>query len=97
MDEDYWEPIWIKSLKRRGIVIESNRLACFTFGSETRGVCTTHSSDSLLHFYKEKYLAWGTNVVVPFFNLGPENINRLVPGVIDTVEDVLKKSDKTVE
>ena len=74
---------WINSLKILGIIHKQDQIKKFTFIKEVRGFITKHNSDELRNFYKKMmHGKIGDNIIIPSFNLGPENINRVVPAVI---------------
>ena len=74
---------WINSLKILGIIHKQDQIKKFTFIKEIRGFVTKHNSDELRNFYKKMmHGKIGDNIIIPSFNLGPENINRIVPDVI---------------
>ena len=74
---------WINSLKILGIIHKQDQIKKFTFIKEVRGFITKHNSDELRNFYKKMmHGKIGDNIIIPSFNLGPENINRVVPNVI---------------
>ena len=74
---------WINSLKILGIIHKQDQIKKFTFIKEIRGFVTKHNSDELRNFYKKMmHGKIGDNIIIPSFNLGPENINRVVPNVI---------------
>jgi protoporphyrinogen oxidase len=74
---------WINSLKILGIIHKQDQIKKFTFIKEIRGFVTKHNSDELRNFYKKMmHDKIGDNIIIPSFNLGPENINRIVPDVI---------------
>ena len=74
---------WINSLEILGIISKQDQIEKFTFIKEIRGFVTKHNSDELRNFYKKMmHGKIGDNIIIPSFNLGPENINRVVPDVI---------------
>jgi protoporphyrinogen oxidase len=74
---------WINSLKILGIIHKQDQIKKFTFVKEIRGFVTKHNSDELRNFYKKMiHGKIDDNIILPSFNLGPENINRIVPDVI---------------
>jgi protoporphyrinogen oxidase len=54
-----------------------------------RGMVTEESLDSITSRFRTAFSNLETNVFVPFVNAGPENINRLVPSVINNTTDYL--------
>ena len=74
---------WINSLKILGIIHKQDQIKKFTFIKEIRGFVTKHNSEELRNFYRKMmHGKIGNNIIIPSFNLGPENINRVVPTVI---------------
>ena len=74
---------WINSLKILGIIRKQDQIKKFTFMKEIRGFVTKHNSEELRNFYRKMmHNKMGDNIIIPSFNLGPENINRVVPDVI---------------
>ena len=74
---------WINSLKILGIIHKQDQIKKFTFIKEIRGFVTKHNSEELRNFYRKMmHGKIGNNIIIPSFNLGPENINRVVPNVI---------------
>lgn len=74
---------WVNSLMRLGIITKKDQIKKFTFIEETRGFVTKHSWEELTKVHKIKISEKkGDNIIIPSFNLGPENINRVVPEVI---------------
>lgn len=91
LDEEYWKDGWLKSLKKIGILKDNNDLKNFMFFTETRGFVSTERYDSLIDHYKEKFLDLKIkNMIIPYFNVGPENINRIIPETIINVVNSLK-------
>ena len=75
--------ILINSLKILGIIHKQDQIKKFTFIKEIRGFVTKHNSEELRNFYRKMmHGKIGNNIIIPSFNLGPENINRVVPAVI---------------
>ena len=74
---------WINSLKILGIIRKQDQIKKFAFMKEIRGFVTKHNSEELRNFYRKMmHNKIGDNIIIPSFNLGPENINRVVPNVI---------------
>jgi protoporphyrinogen oxidase len=91
LDKTYWKPTWLESLKKVGIVQSKNTLKSFSIISETRGMISKLELEHMKELYESKILSVkGSNIVIPSFNFGPENINRVVPQVIlNTVESIV--------
>ncbi|MDC1136656.1 NAD(P)-binding protein [Nitrosopumilus sp.] len=86
---------WVNSLEVLGIV-NRNQIKKFTFTEETRGFVTKHNWEELTEMYRKIIeTKKGNNVVIPSFNLGPENINRVVPEVmLNTVKSITRTNRK---
>lgn len=91
-DENFWKNSWMKSLEILGIVKKNNHLNDFTFISEKRGFVSKHSLAFLTKSLRNDIMKnIGGNIAFPSFNLGPENINRVIPEVIlNTVNSISK-------
>ena len=74
---------WINSLIRLKIISKENQIKKISFIKENRGFVTIHNLEELKKFYRKKINAQkDDNLIIPSFNLGPENINRVIPDVI---------------
>jgi len=94
-ERNFWKKSWLKSLRDLGILSTDNLLEKFSFHSETRGFISKYNNQYLKKVLKsqmEKSL--GDNIVLPSFNLGPENINRVVPSVILNTIHAISKIDR---
>lgn len=87
-DPAYWEKSWSKSLRTLGLFGASGAKS-FQFKAELRGVVASKRYQTLSDETAVRFSKVETDLVVPFYNLGPENINRLVPGVLKGVIDAL--------
>jgi protoporphyrinogen oxidase len=89
-DENYWKDSWLKSLDSLGIIRKNNLLENFTLLSEKRGFVSKNNIDFLTKSIKNNLMKnMGENIIIPSFNLGPENINRVIPNVIlNTVSNI---------
>ena len=89
-DKETLKKSWINSLETLGI-INKNQIKKFTFIEERRGFATKHNWEKLTKMYKKKIdEKKGDNVIIPSFNLGPENINRVIPEVmLNTVKSLI--------
>jgi protoporphyrinogen oxidase len=89
-DKKILKKSWINSLETLGI-INKNQIKKFTFIEERRGFATKHNWEKLTKMYKKKIdEKKGDNVIIPSFNLGPENINRVIPEVmLNTVKSLI--------
>ena len=81
---------WINSLKKLGIINKKDQIKKFTLIEETRGFVTNCNWEKLIKKYKTKINEEkGDNIVIPAFNLGPENINRIIPeAILNTVNAI---------
>ena len=83
LNPTFWKKSWLKSLQDIGILKPDNLIKNFTFLSETRGFVSKYNWNFLTNSYRKKIMASkGDNVIIPSFNLGPENINRVIPDAI---------------
>ena len=74
---------WIASLMTLGIINKQNQIKRISIIEETKGFVTKHNWEYITNAYRKKiYDEKGDNVIIPSFNLGPENINRVVPEAI---------------
>jgi phytoene dehydrogenase-like protein len=87
-DPAFWEDSWADSIRRLGLAGDT-KPAGFQLFSEFRGVVAAKRYQTLSEETFEAFGRVETDLVVPFYNLGPENINRLVPGVLKGVVDAL--------
>ena len=90
LNKNNWKKIWLESLSDLGLVKKENTLNSFNFISESRGFVSKYDSQFLTNLLKNEVLnSIGSNIVLPSFNLGPENINRIIPEVIlNTIKSV---------
>ena len=89
---------WVNSLIKLKIITKKNQIKKFTFIEETRGFVTKHNWNELSNTYKIKINEKkGDNIIIPSFNLGPENINRVVPEVIlNTVKTIIRTNEEQI-
>jgi hypothetical protein len=90
IDSDFWKTSWLNSLKDMNIIDNSN-VELFDFEVCYRGMVTKHPLDEISKEYDKKFKDSNTNIFLPFVNAGPENINRLVPAVINNTIDFIYK------
>ena len=97
LSETFWKPLWLKSLKELGISKSNNPLKSFSIVSETRGMVSKFELEHIRKLYESKiYRAKGSNLVIPSFTIGPENINRVVPEVIlNTVKSLVLPTSRS--
>ncbi len=79
MTSEEWKSDWHKSLKRLGIVDDSNKINDYNFIKVPAGYVGRRSFLDLTSEFKKKFDNLKTNIFTPCFNLGPENINVVVP------------------
>ncbi|MFY0642735.1 MAG: NAD(P)-binding protein [Bermanella sp.] len=90
-DVDTWRKSWVSSLIELGI-IENGEYVDFNFKVEFKGMITSDPLDRITKKYEDEFNDLKGNIYIPFVNAGPENINRLVPSVIDkTISFILSK------
>ena len=90
LNKNNWKKIWLQSLYNLGLVKKNNSLNFFSFISETRGFVSKYDLQFLTNSLKNEIMkSLGNNIIIPAFNLGPENINRVIPEVIlNTIKSV---------
>jgi protoporphyrinogen oxidase len=90
LNKNSWKQSWLKSLHTLELVKKGNSLKSFNFVSETRGFVSKYNLPFLTNTLKNEIMkSIGNNIVIPGFNLGPENINRVIPEVIlNTIKSV---------
>jgi protoporphyrinogen oxidase len=84
-DDTEWNAHWQLSLKRCGLLNQSSNLRNFNFKKMKRGFLTLQNYDEIIQFCKDVLSNPGSNITIPFWGVGPENINRLVPSVFQNV------------
>ncbi len=84
---EQWRSLWETSLKSLGLITDENVIEEFSFHCEMRGFVVAEKYDDLIDRCREIYTNLNTNLRIPFLSLGPENINRLVPGVISYLKN----------
>ncbi len=89
LDGDFWESTWMASLEKLGLVETGRSAHSFQLVTEIRGVVSTRRYQTLSSECEQALSSMDTNMIVPFFNLGPENINRVVPGVMQGVVEAV--------
>jgi len=89
-NKNNWKKDWLKSLYDLGLVKKDNLLKNYSFISENRGFISKYNLQFLTNSLKNEIMkSIGSNIVIPAFNLGPENINRVIPEVIlNTIKSV---------
>lgn len=87
IDANDWRDRWENSLRSLGLIDDGIGIEEFSHHRENRGFVVAITYDDLMDQCRELYDATGTNLEVPYLALGPENINRLIPGVISYIEE----------
>jgi len=90
LNKNNWKKVWLQSLYDLGLVNKDNSLKNYSFISENRGFVSKYDLQFLTKSLKNEVMkSIGDNVIIPSFNLGPENINRVIPEVIlNTIKSV---------
>ena len=90
LNKNNWKKIWLQSLYDLGLVNKNNSLKNYSFISENRGFVSKYDLQFLTKSLKNEVMkSIGDNVIIPSFNLGPENINRVIPEVIlNTIKSI---------
>ena len=98
-NKNNWKKVWLKSLYDLGLVKKDNLLKNYSFISENRGFVSKYDLPFLTSTLKNEIMrSIGNNIVIPGFNLGPENINRIIPEVIlNTVKSLNTLSRENYE
>lgn len=86
-----WQQVWLDELRQLGIISASCQPSQVGIIEERRGMATTASFESITDQYHSAYKNVGSNVTIPYFNLGPENINRVVPGVLSGTQALVSQ------
>lgn len=89
LSEEEWKSSWLESLSSLNLVTQDNTLLNYQFNSEMRGFVFVDGLEAVAEDFKSQLGKLASNTVIPYFNLGPENINRVLPGVIRTVSNAL--------
>jgi len=86
MSAERWRSLWEDSLKEFGLIKESDIIEEYSFHRERRGFVVAEKYEDLVERCRNIYTRSGTDIKVPFFSLGPENINRLIPSVTSYIK-----------
>ena len=84
-DREYWRKHWLEGLLRVGLVDSSAEVLGYDFKRMPRGMVCEANFDKIIEDCQRAILCEGSNLTVPFWGVGPENINRLVPAVFNAV------------
>ncbi len=91
MSRDEWLDHWLSCLSDIGISEGVNMLS-YRFDIQPKGMVTKEPLDEIALNYSDMIKNTGTNIFVPCVNAGPENINRIVPTVIEnTMKYILNR------
>ena len=82
MSKDEWLEHWLTCLSDIGISDGLNMLS-YRFDLQPKGMVTKDPLDIIATNYEGMIRDTGTNMYVPCVDAGPENINRIVPTVIE--------------
>ena len=93
-DEEYWFKSWEQSLQNLNLLDPNNRILHKDFRAEIRGVVSKDSLQVTTERNMDAFAKIETNIIVPYFNFGPENINRIVPETIKRVTNIISKNLK---
>lgn len=85
LSKEDWKARWLAGLVRLGLVKETNEPANFDFKVMKRGFVTKASYEEVVRICRDKIPHPESNIFVPFWGVGPENINRLIPSVFQNV------------
>jgi protoporphyrinogen oxidase len=80
--ETQWMKLWLSSLEKIGIITSKNKICEFELKKEEKGFATTEKYETIRKEYEKKFekILKNSNVTLPYLNLGPENLNRVIPG-----------------
>ena len=92
LSAEQWRDSWSQSLRTLGVAAAANKPRHFEFYSEIRGVATVEPLEAIKDQFQQTFAALETNIRIPYLNMGPENINRVVPGVLAGVADILRET-----
>jgi hypothetical protein len=84
-DGDTWRKHWLEGFLRAGIIDSSAEVLGYDFKQMPRGMVCETGFEEIINDCQRAVLCDDSNLTVPFWGVGPENINRLVPAVFKTV------------
>jgi protoporphyrinogen oxidase len=87
--DEQWRERWENSLRQIGLLSSENGIENFHFMKLKKGFITTTSYDDLIKLFKSQLESQGSNLIFPFWGVGPENINRLLPSVYRRVSEAI--------
>lgn len=91
LSKDEWLDHWLNCLSDIGISKGLSMLS-YRFDIQPKGMVTKEPLDQIALNYEGMIKDTGTNIFVPCVNAGPENINRIVPAVIEnTMKFILNR------
>lgn len=91
MSKDQWMDHWLDCLNKLGLS-EGLDISSYRFDIQPKGMVTKDPLDEISKDYAQRIRNSGTNIMIHSVNAGPENINRIVPSVIEnTMKYILNK------
>lgn len=84
--EKEWEEKWTQSIISLGLIDSKEEIKSFQFKQDFRGFVSKHKFTEMSKIVFSKLENVRTNLDFPFKIVGPENINRIVSGVIEYCE-----------
>ena len=93
-DEEYWFETWYESLEKLNLLNPTNRIIHKDFRTEIKGVVIKDGLQETTTRNMNALSEIETNITVPYFNFGPENINRIVPDTIKNVTNLISRNLK---
>lgn len=89
LDQNEWKNEWLNSLEVLKIIDGDNELIDFDFKALKRGFVTSTPYQEIIELCKAELSHPSSNLYVPFWGVGPENINRLIPTVFSSVLNII--------
>lgn len=87
--DDEWDRHWQSGLREYGLLSRTSTVKNFELRRMKRGFVSLDSYEQIIQSLQSTLFHKETNVIVPFWGVGPENINRLIPKVFQTVMDTI--------
>jgi hypothetical protein len=91
LDNSYWKENWLKSIRDIGLVTPSNLVKSYDFKTYPQGYIVNENEDVLISEYKSLLGSSESNIHIPCFSAGPQNINRLIPEVFSRVINAISQ------
>lgn len=85
LDPAFWKETWLNSLARIGLIKPSDILKSYDFKTYPQGYIIKEKEEVLISEYKNLLGSSESNIHIPCFSAGPQNINRLIPEVFRNV------------